>query len=136
MVVALKTKPQRACHFALPMCLSGIHLNSSRERRNASTNATSIPEGTEGGHLHVASLMYWNAFRLKRRSVLLTARVAWDHRPLGRVRDQRRGCDVPLVLATTSIAIQRIAQLKHFSERQQEDKTNLFRNGLNPAHVL
>lgn len=86
--------------------------------------------------MQIASLMYWNAFRLKRRSVLLTAGVAWDHRPLGRVRDQRPGCDVPLVLATTSIAIQRNCAIEAQVPRPQEDKTNLFRNGLNPAHVL
>ena len=53
----------------------------------------------------VASLMCWNAFRLKRRSALLTTGVSCDQRPIGRVRDQRPGCDVPLVLATASIAI-------------------------------
>ena len=81
--------------------------------------------------------MCWNVFRLKRRSALLATGVAWDQRPLGRVRDKRPGCDVPLVLATTSIATRGSSLLlRGDSSRPQEGKTNLSRDGLNPAHVL
>jgi len=87
--------------------------------------------------MRVASLMCWNAFSLKRRSDLLATGVSWDHRPIGRVRDQRPGCDVPLVLATASIAIQETElMLSCRSTRPQEGKTNLSRDGLTPAHVL
>ncbi len=62
-------------------------------------------EGAKGHLLLVASLMFWNAFRLKRRSALLTKGVAWKHRSFDPLRDQRPWCDVPLVLDTPSIAI-------------------------------
>lgn len=60
--------------------------------------------------MRVASLMCWNAFSLKRRSDLLATGVSWEHWPIGQLRDQRPGCDVPLVLATASIAIQETQQ--------------------------
>jgi len=71
------------------------------------TCALELNQGTqdEAFICKVASLMYRNAFRLKRRSALLTTGVSWDQWSVDQVRDQRPGCDVPLVLATTSVAI-------------------------------